>query len=435
MTRLGMSSADAYTLATNVKDAFDTRKMRAGNQWTAYFAADSNEVKSLKYLVYEEDKINMTVFQCADSLTCWKVSKPVDVQRVFSDVTISSSLWNDMRRSGISPLLIVELSEVYAWTVDFFGLQDGDRFRVVYDQEVVDSEVVAIGNIWYAQFDRDTVSLPAIRFDQGDSGNVWWNAKGESLKKAFLKAPLKFTRISSGFSYHRMHPIYHTVRAHTGVDYAAPTGTPVMALGDGTVISKGWGGGGGNTVKIRHNGVYTTGYLHLSRYAAGLHVGQRVSQGDVIGYVGMTGSATGPHLDFRVWKNGTPINPLKLESPSGEPIKPENLPALDSVYMSYRHEIDSLSSLRKGLSDTTFVESHFVVTDSASSIPSSVDSASAESSNGRTAKASSSRGNSSDGRFAKAESAKVRSASAGSSKGHTTSAKSSKGQTTSGRVS
>lgn len=358
LTKLGMDQKDAYTLAQNVADKFDTRKMKAGNDWTAYYEADSTEIKSLRYLVYEENKVDMTVFQCFDSLTCWRVSKPVDIQRVYSDVRISSSLWNDMRKAGVSPLLIIDLSEIYAWTVDFFGLQDGDRFRVIYDRQVVDSEVVAIGNIWYAQFDRDSVSLPAIRFDQGDSGNVWWNAKGESLKKAFLKAPLKFSRISSGFSYHRMHPIYHTVRAHTGVDYAAPSGTPVMALGDGTVISKGWGGGGGNTVKIRHNSVYTTGYLHLSRYASGLHVGQRVSQGEVIGYVGMTGSATGPHLDFRVWKNGTPVNPLTIESPSAEPIKKENLPALDSVYKARLHEMDSLSSLHMSLSDTTFIESH-----------------------------------------------------------------------------
>ena len=358
LTKLGMDQKDAYTLAQNVADKFDTRKMKAGNDWTAYYEADSTEIKSLRYLVYEENKVDMTVFQCFDSLTCWRVSKPIDIQRVYSDVRISSSLWNDMRKAGVSPLLIIDLSEIYAWTVDFFGLQDGDRFRVIYDRQVVDSEVVAIGNIWYAQFDRDSVSLPAIRFDQGDSGNVWWNAKGESLKKAFLKAPLKFSRISSGFSYHRMHPIYHTVRAHTGVDYAAPSGTPVMALGDGTVISKGWGGGGGNTVKIRHNSVYTTGYLHLSRYASGLHVGQRVSQGEIIGYVGMTGSATGPHLDFRVWKNGTPVNPLTIESPSAEPIKKENLPALDSVYKARLHEMDSLSSLHMSQSDTTFIERH-----------------------------------------------------------------------------
>ena len=166
------------------------------------------------------------------------------------------------------------------------------------------------------------------------------------MRKAFLKAPLKFSRISSGFSYHRKHPVHGTVRPHTAVDYAAPTGTPVMSIGDGTVISKGWGGGGGNTVKIRHNSVYTTAYLHLSRYASGLKVGDRVTQGQVIGYVGMTGTATGPHLDFRVWKNGTPINPLTMESPSAEPLPEAYMPRLDSLKTVFGHNLDSLLAVR-----------------------------------------------------------------------------------------
>ena len=166
------------------------------------------------------------------------------------------------------------------------------------------------------------------------------------MQKAFLKAPLKFNRISSGFSYHRKHPVHGTVRPHTGVDYAAPTGTPVMSIGDGTVLSVGYAGGGGNTVKIRHNSVYTTAYLHLSKYAKGLHAGQRVRQGEVIGYVGATGTATGPHLDFRVWKNGSPVNPLKLESPPSVPIKEENRPVLDSLIQLRQQELNQLLSAR-----------------------------------------------------------------------------------------
>jgi murein DD-endopeptidase MepM/ murein hydrolase activator NlpD len=182
-------------------------------------------------------------------------------------------------------------------------------------------------------------------FDQGDGGNLYWNEQGESLRKAFLKAPLKYTRISSGFTYHRKHPVTGQVRAHTAVDYAAPAGTPVMSIGDGTVLSAGWSGGGGSTVKIRHNSVYTTAYLHLSRYAEGIRAGVRVRQGDVIGYVGSTGVSTGPHLDFRVWKNGMPVNPLTMESPRTDPIRRENLPALDSVTVRYRALIDSLTNI------------------------------------------------------------------------------------------
>ena len=342
MTRLGMSPGDAYNLAVSCDSIFDTRKMRAGNQWEAYYEADTSSVRALRYVVYHNNKVDMTVFHCTQPLGGWKVSKPVEIQRKYADVTITSSLWNDMTAAGVSPYMIVELSEIYAWTVDFFSLQNGDRFRAIYEQKVCEGDVISIEQVDYALFSRAGKDFPAIMFDQGDGLNRYWNDKGESLKKAFLKAPLKFTRISSGFSYHRLHPVHGTVRAHTGVDYAAPTGTPVMSIGDGTVISKGWGGGGGNTVKIRHNSVYTTGYLHLSKYASGLKVGDRVHQGQVIGYVGMTGTATGPHLDFRVWKNGTPINPLTMESPSAEPIKKENQPALDSLSVLYTAMLDSL---------------------------------------------------------------------------------------------
>jgi murein DD-endopeptidase MepM/ murein hydrolase activator NlpD len=182
-------------------------------------------------------------------------------------------------------------------------------------------------------------------FDQGDGGNLYWGAQGESLKKAFLKAPLQFTRISSGFSYARRHPVTGKIRPHTAIDYAAPTGTPVMSIGDGTVLSVGWAGGGGNTVKIRHNSSYVTSYMHLSRYAKGLKAGQHVHQGQVIGYVGATGTATGPHLDFRVWKNGTPVNPLALESPDADPIAADSLPALDSVARLFRVALDTLTAV------------------------------------------------------------------------------------------
>jgi murein DD-endopeptidase MepM/ murein hydrolase activator NlpD len=348
LTRLGMNADSAYSLAIKCDTVFDVRKMRAGNRYRAYYfmdstATDSSAVHPLEYVVYDHDKINMTIFKCHDSLAVWNFSKPIETEDVYTDVTIHTSLWNDMANAGASVNLIAALSDIYAWTVDFFGLQEGDRFRVLYEQETCDGEVIDVHRIYYAEFQRDSTVLPAIYFDQGDEGNLYWNEKGESMRKAFLKAPLKFTRISSGFSYHRRHPVTGKVRPHTAVDYAAPTGTPVMSIGDGTVISAGWSGGGGNTVKIRHNSVYTTAYLHLSRYAKGIKAGVRVRQGDVIGYVGSTGVSTGPHLDFRVWKNGSPVNPLKLESPPSDPIKEENRAALDSVRLSFRQEMDSLA--------------------------------------------------------------------------------------------
>lgn len=347
MVRLGMETEDAMSLATACDTTFDVRKMRAGNTVSAYYSIDTNSTDStsivaLKYVVYKRDKTHGTVFKTSDSLAVWNFSRPVETFRRYSDVTITSSLWNDMTAAGAPTSLIVALSEIYAWSVDFFALQEGDRFKILYDESDCDGEIVSVDPIYYAEFIRGDHVVPAILFDQGDGGGRYWNSDGSSLRKAFLKAPLKFTRISSGFSYHRKHPVSGKVRAHTAVDYAAPTGTPVMSIGDGTVLSAGWTNGGGNTVKIRHNATYTTSYMHLSRYAKGIKAGTHVSQGDVIGYVGATGVATGPHLDFRVWKNGTPVNPLTLESPSGEPIKPENLAALDSVHLVYKNIIDSL---------------------------------------------------------------------------------------------
>lgn len=349
MNRLGLSMNDAMKMAQACDTIFDVRKMRAGNKVQAYYQFDttgtgSTEGPALKYVVYEGNKIDRVVFRTTEPFEVWRWSKPVESSREFADITITSSLWNDMLAAGKSPQLIVPLSEIYAWSVDFFGLQPGDRFRVLYEQRKCDEEIIAVDTIYYAEFIRDESMIPAIMYDQGDGGNLYWNDKGESLRKAFLKAPLKFTRISSGFSYNRKHPVTGRVRPHTAVDYAAPVGTPVMTIGDGTVISAGWTNGGGNTVKIRHNSVYTTSYMHLSRYGAGIKAGARVRQGDVIGYVGSTGLSTGPHLDFRVWKNGSAVNPLKLDSPPSEPIKPENKAALDSTFHYFRQLIDTLKA-------------------------------------------------------------------------------------------
>ena len=341
-TKLGLSSQDAYSLVQACDTVFDVRKMQAGKAFDAYYA-DSTALAP-RYVVYHHSLVKRTVFACADSLQVYAVYRPVEIVEKSADVTISTSLWNDFLAADASPFLILELADVYAWTVDFFGLQAQDRFRVLYREKECEGETVGLDRIEYAEFLRGDSVLPAVYFDQGDGGNRYWNEKGESMQKAFLKAPLKFNRISSGFSYHRKHPVHGTVRPHTGVDYAAPTGTPVMSIGDGTVLSVGYAGGGGNTVKIRHNSVYTTAYLHLSKYAKGLHAGQRVRQGEVIGYVGATGTATGPHLDFRVSKNGSPVNPLKLESPPSVPIKEENRPVLDSLIQVRQQVLNQLLS-------------------------------------------------------------------------------------------
>lgn len=341
MNRLGMSTDEAFAMAQLCDSTFDVTKMRAGNAVRAYSDTLSG---SLAYIVYDMDRIRQAVFRCKDTLAVWIYEKPVIKLRRYADVSISSSLWADMAKAGSSPALIMKLSDIFAWTVDFFGLQKDDRFRIIYDENEVEGESIGIDTVYFARFTSGDIDKYAVMFDQGDGGNVYWDEKGESLKRAFLKAPLEFKRISSGFSYARKHPVTGKVRPHTAIDYAAPTGTPVVAIGDGTVLSAGWAGGGGNTVKIRHNSVYTTSYMHLSKYGPGIKAGVHVKQGQVIGYVGMTGTATGPHLDFRVYQNGTAINPLTLESPSAEPLPEEFKAAFDSTFRARLAEMDSLAT-------------------------------------------------------------------------------------------
>lgn len=347
---LGMSAKDAYDLTQACDSVFDVRTLRVGQTYRAYYesviSGDGSDLAgtSLRYLVYDRDKASSIVFSCRPPYEAWVYEKPVTVESRYADVTISSSLWVDMRAADVSPLLIVSLSDIYAWTVDFFALQKGDRFRVLYEEKVCDGEVIAVDTVRYAVFSHAGEDFPMVMYNQGDGGNIWWNEKGESMRKAFLKAPLNYSRISSGFSYARRHPVTRKVQPHTGVDYAAPKGTPVMTIGDGVVTSVKYEGAGGNTVRIRHNSVYSTAYLHLSKYAKGLKAGQRVRQGEVIGYVGSTGRSTGPHLDFRVWKNGTPINPLKMESPPAEPIAEGSRDAFNAAHQEYKARIDTIQA-------------------------------------------------------------------------------------------
>jgi murein DD-endopeptidase MepM/ murein hydrolase activator NlpD len=335
-----MSQQEAYNLTVACGQTFDVKTLRVGNSYKAYY--DDNDILCL--LVYDRDRTSQVVFNCMEPYEVAVREKSVEIVSRYAEVTIENSLWVDMRNAGVSSYLILDLSDIYAWTVDFFGLQKGDRFKVLYDEKVCDNEVVGIDTVRYAVFSRGDSDLPMVMFNQHDGGNIWWNEKGESMRKAFLKAPLKFSRISSGFSYARKHPVTRKVRPHTGVDYAAPKGTPVMTIGDGVVTSMKYEGAGGNTIRIRHNSIYSTAYLHLSGYAKGLKVGKRVRQGEVIGYVGSTGRSTGPHLDFRVWKNGSPINPLKMESPPAEPLKKENAKAFEAVHEKYKARIDTIQA-------------------------------------------------------------------------------------------
>ncbi len=231
---------------------------------------------------------------------------------------------------GYHPSLAIALSEIFAWTVDFFGLQKGDSYKVIYEELFIEDISMGIGNIYGAQFTWAGNIISAIPFLQDGKG-IYFDPEGNSLQKAFLKAPLHFSRISSRFSGSRMHPILRIRRPHYGVDYAAPVGTPVQAIGDGRVAEMRSDNVNGKMIKITHNSVYSTAYLHLSRFEEGIVSGGFVRQGDIIGYVGSTGLSTGPHLDFRFYKNGSPVDPLKVEAPPVEPVSEENLERFNKI--------------------------------------------------------------------------------------------------------
>lgn len=356
MLKLGVSPNEIQQLVDASNGVFDITKMKIGNVYEVLYekkhavksddgSFTEQEVESRPaYFIYEKDKTSNVLFSLKDSLLVKVLEKDIVMEKKFSEVTINSSLWNDVQAIGAPVQLALSLSDIYDCTIDFFGLQKGDSFRVMYDELVHEGQVIGLSHIYYVEFIHQGKVFKAVRFQEEEKGSKYWNEMGESLKKAFLKAPLNFTRISSGFTYARKHPVLKIVRPHTGVDYAAPSGTPVVTIGDGVVISKGWAGGGGNTLKIKHNSTYTTIYMHLKGFAKGIKVGQRVKQGELIGYVGSTGLSTGPHLDFRVHKGGKPINPLTMESPSVEPVSKNKMQDFKDIMTGYMSQIDSLDA-------------------------------------------------------------------------------------------
>jgi murein DD-endopeptidase MepM/ murein hydrolase activator NlpD len=324
-------------LVRNAKNIFDVRRIKVGNRYTVLSSLDS--IPTPRYFIYEEGPVDYLVFHLHDSLFVERKQKELISKRKYVKGIIESSLWNAMNEAEANPMLAVELSEIYQWTVDFFGIQKGDAFEVVYDESFVDSVSVGIETIYTASFTHYKEEVKAYRFLQ-DSVWSYFDEDGVSLRKAFRKSPLRFSRISSGFSNSRLHPVLKIRRPHHGIDYAAPSGTPVHTIGDGVVVKKGYQKkGGGRYVKIKHNSVYTTVYMHFSGFAKGITVGKKVKQGDVIGYVGSSGLATGPHLDFRVYKNGSAINPLRLKSPPVDPVKEENKHTFKAIVEHWQAEL------------------------------------------------------------------------------------------------
>ena len=340
----GFTAQQIHTLVQCPDSIFDARRLRPGQACALLCAKDS--AATPRYFIYEESVKEYVVFDLLDNYTAVRGKNPAEWRNAEVAGVVNSSLWVAMQESNASPQLAVLLSHIFGWSIDFFGIQKGDEFRLIYSQEYVEENPLNNFRIEAASFRASDSTVYAIPFVQ-DGEELFYNADGNSLEGAFLKAPLDYYRISSRFSNSRFHPVLKRYRAHHGVDYAAPKGTPVYAVGSGKVIAKAYqAGGGGNYVKIRHNSTYVTTYMHLSRFAKGLKVGDAVKQKQVIGYVGSTGISTGPHLDFRVHENGKPINPLTIKSQPKKPISEANKPAFNVV-------CDSLVRRLKGIRITT----------------------------------------------------------------------------------
>lgn len=329
LMRLGFSVSDVYKMTQCPDSVFNARKLRPGE--VCSLLCDRDSLVTPRYLVYEENIRDYVVFDLMNDFSATRKCNPSEWIEGEVAGVVNSSLWVSLEENGTSPLLAVEMSHIFGWSVDFFGIQNGDEYRLIYEGEFVGDAPMNNFRILAASFKTADTTIYAIPFVQ-DNEELFYNVDGNSLEGAFLKAPLDYYRISSRFTNRRFHPVLKRYRAHHGVDYAAPTGTPVYAIGSGKVIAKAYQkGGGGNYVKIRHNSVYVTTYMHLSRFAKGLKVGDYVKQKQVIGYVGSTGVSTGPHLDFRVHENGKPINPLTIKSQPKKPISKANKDAFNVV--------------------------------------------------------------------------------------------------------
>lgn len=332
---------------------FDVRKIASGHNYTILAKKDSTEKAA--YFIYEINDVKYVVYDLQDSITVTLGKKEVTTKIKTASGVIKSSLYQTLDDANASTMLALKMADVYAWTIDFYRIQKGDWFKVMYEEKFVEGKSIGLGKVLAANFNHYDKDFFACYFVQEDSlggdparpAGGYFDAKANSLRKAFLKSPLKFGRLTSGFTMRRFHPVQKRNKPHLGTDYAAPTGTPIMATGDGIVIASAYSVYNGNYVKVQHNSTYTTQYLHMSKRNA--KVGQYVKQGDCIGYVGATGLATGPHVCYRFWKNGSQTNHLKEDFPPSEPVKPEHLERFNKKLKKYQSKVAKIE-LKKPVS-------------------------------------------------------------------------------------
>ncbi len=331
LERNNISYPKIYEIAERAKDTFDIRKLQIGKPYTLLCSKDDS--KEPQCFIYQPNREDYVVIEFCDSILAYKEKKPVTIRRKEASGIITDNLSMTMERQGLPIQLIYDLSDIYAWTVDFWRLQKGDRFKVIYNQKFIDDTIsTGIHSIEAAYFEYRNENFYAFNYTIDSTKRIadYFDENTESLRRTFLQAPVQFSRISSRYNLNRRIAYYgYKRRPHKGTDFAAPVGTPIMATANGTVSESARRGGNGNYVKIRHNPTYSTQYLHMSRRA--VKVGDYVNQGDVIGYVGMTGNTAGPHVCYRFWKNGKQVDPFRQKLPAAESI-PDNL---KSHYVEY----------------------------------------------------------------------------------------------------
>ena len=321
------------------KPVFNLRKIRAGNN---YFIINGlNSTNPIQYLIYEQNLIDYVVFKLSAPVDVFKGKKNVEIKERTIAGEIESSLFGALSGNNFQNGLALKITELYEDILDFHHIQKGDYFKVIYNEEYVGEKPVALGKILAVCFNHRGQDFYAFYFEQ-DSVAGYFDQNGRSLERCFLKSPLKYTVITSHYSEKRLHPILNLHKPHLGVDYAAPAGTPIMSVGDGIIKKAAYHREYGNYVKIRHNGIYSTQYLHMLKIAKEIRPGVPVQKGDIIGYVGSSGLATGPHVEFRLWKNGKPIDPFKEEMPTAEPLKKEFSKVFQSRMLEFKTALDNL---------------------------------------------------------------------------------------------
>lgn len=335
LSNAGLEPADIAQALEAAKPIYDLAKVSAGVRLQIHYEGEAQDLHQIAFYLSTTDTLWLTKDLTKTQEKPWSAkldSKPIFLKVVSYQGSVKSSLWQSASEAGLDGQVISLLSEIFAWQIDFEReIRPGDSWSLLIEQTFVDAKPYGWGNILVAEFKKGEEAYQAVRFPQEGPDSEYYTAEGYSLKGKFLKSPLKFSRISSRFQLKRFHPILGVTRPHNGVDYAAPRHTPVRAVGDGTISILGYRGGSGNMIQIKHNTTYQTAYKHLHNFAKGLKTGSKVSQGQVIGYVGATGLATGPHLHFEFYENGRYTDPLGKKFPREDALAGSQRPAFRAV--------------------------------------------------------------------------------------------------------